>query len=70
VSVLIIIGLIWEISIFLEQEIGYIQTMTVPIGVINASSYNMNEDADFTWADSLLFYDPVTKISLLTFDWS
>lgn len=40
------------------------------IGVINASSYNMNEDADFTWADSLLFYDPVTKISLLTFDWS
>ena len=40
------------------------------IGFINADYYNMNERTDYTWTDSFLFYDPVSKISLMTFDWT
>ena len=40
------------------------------IGFVDAGDYNMNSETDYTWADALLFYDPVSKISLITFDWS
>lgn len=40
------------------------------IGFINADFYNMNEKTDHTWTDSFLFYDPVSKMSLITFDWT
>jgi hypothetical protein len=40
------------------------------IGFINADYYNMNKKTDYTWTESLLFYDPVSKISLVTFDWT
>jgi len=40
------------------------------IGFINAGTYNMNSETDYTWAETLLFYDPITKISLVTFDWT
>lgn len=40
------------------------------IGCVDSSAYNMSNETRYTWADTLLFYDPQTKMTLTTFDWT
>ena len=40
------------------------------IGLVNSSYYNMSRDTRYTWAETLLFYDPISRMTLTTFDWT
>lgn len=40
------------------------------VGCVETDHFNMNHETRFTWADAHLFYDPQSRMTLITFDWS
>ena len=40
------------------------------VGYLNAGLYNMNTETRYTWTDTHLFYDPESRMTLTTFDWT